>query len=183
MFQFFSFNFDSLNKKENATKFLVIGYLLVVLGFFSFIYKGSAIKFVSLTLAIALLFIAYFNLKNINELRRYASKEEIAPYTRSQTIILIAALLLFLFPVKIQSLISFAGGCIIIYSQLTKIISNNNNSYYRFSFGSILMLILGLTLILSPLFLSRIIVSIFSLIIVLIGFQLISTGNRFKSQY
>lgn len=181
MFQFFSFNFDSLSKKENATKFLLIGYLLVLLGFFSFIYKGSAIKFVSWTLAIALLFLAYFNLKNINELRRYASKDEITPYTRSQTIILIASLLLFIFPVKIQSLISFAGGLYIIFSQLAKIISNKNNPYYTFGLGSIIMLILGLTLVLSPLFLSKFIVSIFSIIIILIGIKLISTGNRFRS--
>lgn len=181
MFQFFSFNFDTLNKKENSTKFLIMGYLLVALGVFSFIYKGLGIKLVSWTLAIALLFIAYLNLKNINELKRYASKEEISPYTRSQFILLIAVVLLFLFPEKIQSMVSFIGGAYIIFSQITKIVSNKNNPYYSFGFGSILMLLVGLTLIMSPLFLSRFIVSILSLIIVLIGFQLISTGNRLKS--
>lgn len=181
MFQFFSFNFDSLNKKENATKFMVIGYLLVVLGFFSFIYKGSAIKIVSWALALALVFIAYLNLKNINELKRYASKSEIAPYTRSQGILLIVIILLILFPVKIQSIVSFLGGAYIIYTQVSRIIKNKNNPYYRFGLGSIIMLIIGLTLVFSPLFLSRFIVSIISLIIVLIGFQLISTGNKFKS--
>lgn len=180
MFQFFSFNFDSLNKKENATNFLIIGYLLVVLGIFSFIYKGFGIKLVSWTLAIALLFIAYLNLKNINELKRYASNNEIAPYTRSQAILLIAVFLLLLFPEKIQSIVSFIGGAYIIFTQIRRIISNKNNQYYTFGFGSILMLLIGLTLILSPLFLSRFIVSIMSLIIVLIGFQLISTGNRLK---
>lgn len=181
MFQFFNFSFDSLNKKENATKFLVIGYILVVLGIFSFIYKGLGIKLVSWTLAITLLFIAYLNLKNINELKRYASKTEISPYIRTQCIILVAVVLLFLFPAKIQSLVSlFAGGAIIL-SQVSKFIAAKKNPYYRFGFGSIFMLLIGFTLLISPLFLSRFIVSIISLIIILIGFKLISTGNRFKS--
>lgn len=181
MFEFFSFNFDSLNKRENANKFLVIGYLLVGLGVFSFIYKGAGIKLVSWILAIALLFVAYLNLKNINELRRYASKSEIAPYTRAQLIIFVVVILLFLFPVKIQSVLSFFGGAYIIFTQVSKFIGSRNNPYSRFGFGSMLMLIIGLTLVFSPLFLSRFIVSIISLIIVIIGFQLISYGNRFKS--
>lgn len=181
MFQIFSYNFDSLNKKENYTKFLVMGYTLIVLGIFSFIYKSLGIKLVSWTLAIALLFIAYLNLKNINELRRYASKEEISPYTRTQFIILFVVLLLFLFPEKIQGFVSFLGGGYIIVSQLLKILNNKNNPYYRFGFSSIFTILIGFTLILSPLFLSRFIVSIISLIVILIGLSLVSAGNNLKS--
>ena len=74
MIQFFNFNFEWLNKKENAYKFIFIGISLIVLGTISLIYKRLGIKIVSWTLGVCLLFLAYFNLKNINELSRYASK-------------------------------------------------------------------------------------------------------------
>lgn len=182
MFQIFSFNFDGLNNKNNSTKFLAIGYTLVVLGILSFIYKGIGIKLVSWLLASSLLFVSYLNLKNINELRRYASKEEISPYTRTQAILLVTAGLLFFFPERIQSLVSSLVGIYIIYSQIKKYIVNKNNPYYRFGFGSIIISLIGLTLIFSPLFLSRFIVSFMSLIVVLIGINLVSLGNKFKSQ-
>ncbi|MEF9992545.1 MAG: hypothetical protein RRZ84_08200 [Romboutsia sp.] len=181
MFQIFNFNFEKLNTKKNSTKFLIIGYILVGLGIFSFIYKGLGIKLVSWTLAIALLFIAYLNLTSINELKRYAPKGEIAPYTRNQFIILISVVLLFLFPEKIQSIVSLLAGGYIIVSQLLKIINSKNNPYYRFGFESIIIIIIGFTLVLSPLFLSRFIVSILAFIIVLIGISLVNTGNKLKN--
>ena len=39
MFQFFNINFDGVNKKENATKFISIGLVLIVLGTLSLYIK------------------------------------------------------------------------------------------------------------------------------------------------
>ncbi|MGX4599303.1 DUF308 domain-containing protein [Faecalimicrobium sp. JNUCC 81] len=180
MFQIFNINFDNMLKKENSTKFILIGVLLLVLGAFSFFNKYLGIKIISMALSIVLLFFAYLNLKNINDLRRYASKEEIRPFTNLQMILLISAVVLFLFPEKIQVLISSTAGAYIIFSQVKRLIVNKNNPYYRFGALNILTILFGFTLILSPLFLSRFIVSILSILIMLIGSYLVSMGNKLK---
>jgi uncharacterized membrane protein HdeD (DUF308 family) len=176
----FNINFDNMFKKENSTKFVLMGVLLFGIGAFSFFNKHIGIKIISMALSIVLLFFAYLNLKNINELRRYATKEEIRPFTNLQIMLLISAFVLFLFPEKIQVLISSIAGAYIIFSQVKRIIVSKNNSYYRFEFFNILTLLFGFTLILSPLFLSRFIVSILSILIMLIGSYLISMGNKLK---
>lgn len=180
MFKMFNINFDSVYKKENSTKFTVMGIILLALGVISFFYKGIGIKIVSWSLSIALLFLAYLNLKNINELKRYASKSEISPFTRIQFVLLVSALLLFLFPQKIQGLISSLIGLYLIISQVSQLIKQRSNPYFKFGFSSIFSLILGFTLVFSPLFLSNFIASLLSILIILIGAYLLSTGNKLK---
>ncbi|QJA08910.1 hypothetical protein HF520_08085 [Romboutsia sp. CE17] len=180
MFQFFSFNLDGLNKKENAGRFISLGLVLIILGTLSLIYKGLGIKLVSWLLGLSLLFIAYLNLKNINELARYTPKEELKPYKRNQAVLLVVIVLLFLFPTKIQSMISLVLGVYLVVSQLLKITASKNDPYFRFGLLNILIFLFGLTLIISPLFLSRFISSIMSLIVIVIGLNLFATGNRLR---
>lgn len=180
MFQIFNLNIDNFYKKENSFKFIIMGILFLTLGMLSFLYKNLGVKIVSWTLAIALLFLAYLNLKNINELKRYAPKDEIAPFTRIQFLLFIGALLLLLFPNKIQGLISSIFGLYFLFSQFSKIFKEKNNPYYRFSIWNLLGLLLGFTLIFSPFFLSNFIASILSLLIILLGINLLSIGNRIK---
>ncbi|MGL4913936.1 MAG: DUF308 domain-containing protein [Romboutsia sp.] len=180
MFQIFNLNVDNFYRKENSSKFILMGILFLALGVLAFLYKGLGVKIVSWTLAIALLFLAYLNLKNINELKRYAPKNEIAPFIRIQFLLFIGAFLLFLFPNKIQGLISSVFGLYFLFSQFTKILKGRNNPYYRFSIWNLLGLILGFTLIFSPFFLSNFIASILSLLIILLGANLLSIGNKIK---
>ncbi|MGL5348372.1 MAG: DUF308 domain-containing protein [Peptostreptococcaceae bacterium] len=180
MFTMFNINFDNVYKKENSNKFTVIGIILLALGVISFFYKGLGIKLVSWALSITLLFLAYLNLKNINELRRYASKNEILPFTRIQAILLISALLLFIFPHRIQGVISSLIGLYLIITQVIQLVKSRNNPYTRFGFGTIFTLIFGFTLVFSPLFLSNFIASLLSILIILIGAYLLSTGNKLK---
>ncbi|MGL5330379.1 MAG: DUF308 domain-containing protein [Peptostreptococcaceae bacterium] len=176
----FNVNFNNFYKKENSTKFILMGALLIALGVLSFLYKSLGIKIVSWTFAVLLLFMAYLNLKEINELKRYASSDEIAPFTKMQFVFLIGSALLFLFPNKVQGFISFSIGVYLIVSKLLEILNNRNNPYYKLSFGKIFKLILGFTLVFSPLFLSKFIASILSLLIILLGVNLLSTGNKLK---
>ncbi|MGL5330761.1 MAG: DUF308 domain-containing protein [Peptostreptococcaceae bacterium] len=180
MFQFFSFNFDGLNNKENSSKFTTIGLILIILGIVSLLYKNLGINLISWLLSLSLLFIAYLNLKNINELARYTPKDELKPHRRNQMILLICAILLFLFPTRIQGFISFICGMYLIVNQLLKITANKNNPYYKFGLSNIVIFFFGITLIVSPLFLSKFISSIMSLIVILIGLNLFSIGNRLK---
>ncbi|MGL6104748.1 DUF308 domain-containing protein [Romboutsia sp.] len=181
MFRIFDINFDTIYKKENSSKFTVLGALLIILGVISFLYKGLGIKLVSWTLCLTMLFLAYLNFKNINELNRYAPKSEVVPYKRIQFILLTIAILLFLFPQKIQGLISFAFGIYFIYTQLAKFFKGRNNPYYSFGFGNIFVLVIGFTLVFSPLFLSNFIASMLSILIILIGGYLFSTGKKLKN--
>lgn len=180
MFRMFDINFDSIYKRENYNKFIYSGILLIALGTISFLYKGLGIKLVSWTLGITLLLLSYLNLKNINELNRYAPKSEIKPYKRIQFFLLVTVVLLFLFPKGIQGIISYIFGLYFISKKLVKFFKYKNNPYYRFNFGDIFTLILGVTLVLSPLFLSKFIASLLSMIIILIGFYLFNIGKRLK---
>lgn len=180
MFQIFNINFDNIYKKENCNKFIIMGVLFLALGTLSFFYKGIGIKIVSWVLAIALLFAAYLNLKNINELRRYAPKNEIAPFIRIQLILLVGALLLIMFPNKIQGIMSSLFGIYLIFSQLSKILKSRNNPYFKLGFWRIFELLFGFVLVFSPFFLSRFIASILSLLIIFLGVYLLSTGNRLR---
>ena len=180
MFQFFNINFDGVNKKENATKCISIGLVLIVLGTLSLLYKNLGIKIVSWLLGLSLLFIAYLNLKNINELSRYASKEELKPHKRNQAIILFFVVLLFIFPTKIQGFISSVIGAYLVVNQLLKIAASKNNPYFRFGLSNIFAFLFGITLIISPLFLSKFISSIMSFIVIIIGLNLFTMGNRLR---
>ncbi|WP_122639455.1 MULTISPECIES: DUF308 domain-containing protein [unclassified Romboutsia] len=180
MFQFFNINLDGLNKRENATKFIALGLILIILGTLSLVSKGFGIKLVSWILGLSLLFIAYLNLKNINELSRYTPKEELKPYKQSQTILLILVVLLFLFPTKIQGFISSVIGAYLLVNQLLKFITNKNNPYFRFGLWNVIVIFFGITLIMSPLFLSRFISSIMSFIVLMIGLSLFAKGNSLR---
>lgn len=180
MFKIFNLNFDSFCNKENVSKLRFIGILLVILGTFSFLYKGFGVKIVSWTLAVSLLFLAYLNLKNINELKRYATKEEISPFSRVQFFLLAGVIFLFIFPNKIQGIFSSFLGLYIVYSQLSKLFKVRNIPCFRFTIWNVFALIFGFTLVFSPFFLSNFIASILSLLIIFLGVNLLSIGNKLK---
>lgn len=184
MIQFFNINFDNIYKKENQIKFMIMGLLLLCLGAYSFFNKYIGIKIVSFSISILLIFFAYLNYKNnIVELKRYASKEEIRPFRLLQISLISGAILLFVFPEEIQIFISSLIGVYIILKQIINIISNKNNPYYKFGFFNIISFLFGFTLVVSPLVLSKFIVSILSVVVMLIGSYLISISNRLKRQY
>ncbi|HBF4993346.1 TPA: DUF308 domain-containing protein [Clostridioides difficile] len=177
MYTNFNIDFNNFNKKENAIKFMLMGVLLIILGLLCLTFKTLGIKLISWTFGIALLFFAYLNLKNINELKRYATKEEIKPSINIQWVLIIACILLFVFPQKIQSIFSLFLGFYLIFNQLVALVNSKNNPYSKFTTWNIIKILFGICLILSPLFLSRFIVSIMSFFIILFGLVLFFSGN------
>ncbi|MFR3072614.1 MAG: DUF308 domain-containing protein [Paeniclostridium sp.] len=175
-----NFSFNSFNKKENANNFIILGIILLVVGTISLLFRGVGIKLLSFGLGAITLFLAYLNLKTINELKRYESKENIKPYIDKQIILLIVAILFFVFPQKVQGFFSSILGAFLVVNQLMLLIKGKNNPYIKFNGFNGFLLICGLLLIVSPLFLSGFIATFLSLILVLIGFQLLSIGNRLK---
>ncbi len=180
IFLFNYFKFIDFNKKENAKKFTLVGALLLVLGSISLLFRHVGITLVSFSIGLICLVLAYFNLKTINELRRYETKAAIRPYIIRQSILIIGALLFFIFPQQIQGLLSSIVGAFLVVNQVIKLISTKKNPYQSFTVFNGFLLMLGLALILSPLFLSSFIASFIALILVAIGFSLLSTGNKLK---
>jgi uncharacterized membrane protein HdeD (DUF308 family) len=175
-----NFNFNNFNQKENANNFIMLGVLLLVVGTISLLFQNIGIKLLSFGLGAITLFLAYLNLKTINELRRYESKKTLKPYVNKQVLLIIVATLFFVFPQKIQGFFSSILGAFLVVNQVMSLIRSRKNPYIKFNGFNIFLLILGLALIISPLFLSGFIATFLALILVLIGFQLLSTGNRLK---
>lgn len=172
-----NFNFNNFNQKENANNFIIMGILLLLIGTLSLLFKNLGIKVLSFGLGAVCLFLAYLNLKTINELKRYESKETLKPYKNRELILIVVALLFFIFPQQIQGFFSSILGAYLLVTQIIAFFNSRKNPCIKFN-G--FLLICGLILILSPLFLSGFIATFLSLIFVLIGFQLLSTGNKLK---
>ncbi len=58
---------------------MLMGVLLIILGLLCLTFKTLGIKLISWTFGIALLFFAYLNLKNINELKDMLLKKKLNP--------------------------------------------------------------------------------------------------------
>lgn len=179
----FYFSLKEHNKKENVNKFIISGIVLVLLSLVSIFFKELSVRLISYSVAFLLLFISYLNLLNINERRRYQSKKEVRPFIVSQVILILISVLFIIFPTKIQASISIFFGIYILIKNVFEYIRNKNNPYYKFSFSKVFSIILGATLIISPLFLSKFIISIMSFLIFLIGLTLVSFGFNIKRKY
>lgn len=183
MVKFFNINFDNIYKKENQSKFMMMGILLLCLGVYSIFNKYAGIKIVSFSIGILLVFFAYLNYKNnIVELKRYASNEEIKPFKLLQIIFIAGAILLFLYPEGTQVFISTVIGIYIVLTQIINIISNKDNPNYKFGFFNIISFLFGLIIFISPFILSKLIVSILSVTVIIIGSYLISVSNKLRCQ-
>lgn len=174
------FKFVDFSKKENASKFILIGSLLLVLGTISLLFRHVGIKLVSFSIGLICLVLAYLNLKTINELKRYESKDVIRPYMFRQILLIIASLLFFIFPQQVQGFFSAIAGAFLVMNQIIKLISSRKKPYQSFTVFNGFLLIIGLVLILSPLFLSSFIATFIAIILVFIGFNLVSNGNKLK---
>ena len=174
------FKFIDFNKKENANKFILVGALLLVLGTISLLFRHVGITLVSFSIGLICLVLAYFNLKTINELRRYETKTVIRPYIIRQSMLIIAALIFFIFPQQVQGFLSSIAGAFLVVNQILTLISSRKNPYKSITVFNGFLLVVGLALILSPLFLSSFIASFIALILVMIGFSLLSRGNKLK---
>ncbi len=176
----FFMNFNDFNKKENANKFVVFGFIMLCLGFASFIFKDMGVRIISYSVAILFLFFAYLNGMNINDRRRYQLSTEIKPYLILEGVLITVSILFFVFPTKIQEISSVIIGSSMLISNVRNYISNKDNPYYTIGFSKILSFIFSLVLIFSPLFLTKFLLSIFSFVIITIGINLFSFGMKMR---
>lgn len=176
----FYFDFNSYNKKEYANKFIISGSVLLTIGLSAFFFKNLGVRLISYGVSFLFLFLSYLNLVNINDRKRYQSKKEVRPYELMQIFLIFVAFLFLIFPEKIQGMISVFFGVFTILKVLGEFLLNKNNLYYRFNFSKIFSVITGFVLIISPLFLSKFIVSMMAFIISLIGINVLFLGTRMR---
>lgn len=175
----FYLNFNDFYDEKNAKKLVVLGVILLSIGFYCITRKYIGIKIFSWGLSLVFLYGAWISLKKVNELSRYASSKEINMARLNLAAYLAITILLIIFPKYVNMFLSVVLGSIIVYRQLSYLFQLRayaGNSY--FSMWNVIKLFMGVALIVSPLFLSKFLVSILSFIAILFGFNFIITGVR-----
>lgn len=169
-------DFNNFYKKENSTKLIILGVILLAVGVNCISRKTMGINVFSWGMGIALLYVAWLCLKEVNELRRYATKKEVNKYRIIGVGSLIIAILLFAFPLYVNMALSVVFGIYILYYEISGYLRNRRYAYYRFGTWKILKIVIGILLIVSPLFLSRFMVTILSAITIIFGVNFLTTG-------
>lgn len=174
----YNFNFKNLFDNNNGRKFIVLGVSLLAIGIYCMSRKSIGINVFSWGLGLIFVYASWISLKSLNELTRYADKKEINRARLNCIGFVLIALFLFVFPKVMNIVLSIALGVFLIYRELM-----NYSNYRRFSgnyFGAsnIVKFVIGITLILSPLLLSRFLVNILSAIVIIFGIYFISTGIK-----
>lgn len=178
---FVHINFNDYHKKENYLKYILIGVLLLIAGIFCISNKIYGVRILSILIGIGLLIFDYFILKKHNELARYTEKKQLNKIKFQLISIFILALVVIIFPTYMNLLASMLLGLYLISAEIRKYFSMKNKGLIINSTGMIFKILIGVILIISPLFLSKFIISIISFIMILIGIQMITIGFRLKN--
>lgn len=174
----YSFNFSNMFDKKNGKKLVILGVIMLAIGVYCLTKKSVGIKVFSWGLSIIFLYGAWLNLKSLNELTRYASKIEIRNARFNLLVYFIIALLLLVFPKYINMLLSTVLGVYLIYKEILIFLGHKRYGVSRYSIWNVLKLFIGVLLIVSPLYLSKFLVSILSIIIIIFGINFITNGIR-----
>lgn len=173
---FFNFNLNDLYTKENSRRFIILGVILLAIGANCISRKTMGIKIFSWGIAIAFLYGAWLCLKEVNQLRSYATKKEINRFRMFGIGLFVIAILLFIFPIEVNTILSIVLGAYIIGYEIAGYRKNRRYANYSFGTWNIVKIIIGILLIISPLFLTRFLVSILSIISMIFGINFLTAG-------
>ncbi|WAW14002.1 DUF308 domain-containing protein [Peptostreptococcus equinus] len=178
---FLNFNINSLFTKKNSTKLIILGVILLAIGSYCTTKRIVAINIFSWGMALAFLFAAFLALKEYNSLRPYASKKEVNKFRNLTITLVIIALMLIIFPKYMNMFMSMLIGSYIIVNQSIKYFKQSKY-YRRITLAFLLKILLGVLLIISPLFLANFLVSILSTISIIFGVYFIVTGINIANE-
>lgn len=178
----YNFNFSNLFDKKNGKKFIILGVILLAIGTYCITKKNVGINIFSWGIGIAFVYGAWLSLRRLNELSRYADKNEIFKARLNCIGLFIIAILLFIFPKYVNIVLSVLLGVFLVYREIVTYISYKRFSRMYFGTANLVKLLIGIALIVSPLFLSRFLVSILSSIVVIFGIYFISIGIKLINQ-
>lgn len=91
---------------------------------------------------------------------------------------LVMSILLFVFPRQVNMILSILLGIYLLYKEIRYFLKCRNYAGYSFGTWDIIKVILGLMLIISPLFFTRFLVSVLSFIAIVFGISFIAAGVR-----
>ena len=159
--------FVNFYDKKNYKKLIILGVILLSIGFYCISRKSVGINIFSWGIALCFLYAAWLAFKEVNDLMRL----------RSLTFLVIAVLL-FIFPRQVNMLLSILLGIYLLYKEVRYFMKCRKYAGYTFGTWDIIKLILGLMLIISPLFFTKFLVSVLSFIAIVFGISFIVAGVR-----
>lgn len=182
---FFNFDTNVLYNKFSSKRMLVLGIILLSVGINCLISKRSfGIVFFSWGIAIATLYMTYLLFLELKELKRYAEKEIINKVRVFTYSMLLVSLLLIIFPIYFNMVLSVILGILLLYREFRIFLSNRYLYNQRFNMWNITKILVGIILIFSPLFFLRFLVNILSCIAIIFGLFFINQSlkqNRYIS--
>ena len=157
--------------KKNYKKLIILGVILLSIGFYCISRKSVGINIFSWGIALCFLYATWLAFKEVNELNKYAVKSQVNMMRLRCLGFLVMSILLFVFPRQVNMILSILLGIYLLYKEIR---------YAGYSFGTwdIIKVILGLMLIISPLFFTRFLVSVLSFIAIVFGISFIAAGVR-----
>ncbi|WP_101772822.1 DUF308 domain-containing protein [Peptostreptococcus faecalis] len=177
----YNFFIQEINNKKKYRNLIILGVILLAIGVYCLSKKTVGVSIFSWGIAIAFLYGGWISLKQLNELSRYESKSEINR-ARAYTIMFFAmAILLFVFPKTVNMILSIGLGIYILYQEAVKYLAMKNYFGSYFDTWAVIKLIMGVIMIISPLFLSRFLVSILSVIAIIFGMFFLMTGINIRN--
>lgn len=179
---FFKLDLNNFFDRKNSKKFIILGVILLAVGVYCMTRKNISINIFSYGLALVFFYGSWLSLREINELGRYASKDDINKARISLFFLFIIAVLLILFPKTVNSIISILIGVYLIYNVMNRYIKNRKYEFYNITGFEIIKFVIGVVMIVSPLFLSRFLIGIFSTITIIFGMYFIITGVKLESR-
>ena len=140
--------------KKNYKKLIILGVILLSIGFYCISRKSVGINIFSWGIALCFLYATWLAFKEVNELNKYAVKSQV------------------------NMILSILLGIYLLYKEIRYFLKCRNYAGYSFGTWDIIKVILGLMLIISPLFFTRFLVSVLSFIAIVFGISFIAAGVR-----
>ena len=164
--------------KKNYKKLIIMGVILISIGFYCISRKSVGINIFSWGIALCFLYATWLAFKEVNELNKYAVKSQVNMMRLRCLGFLVMSILLFVFPRQVNMILSILLGIYLLYKEIRYFLKCRNYAGYSFGTWDIIKVILGLMLIISPLFFTRFLVSVLSFIAIVFGISFIAAGVR-----
>ena len=170
--------FVNFYDKKNYKKLIILGVILLSIGFYCISRKSVGINIFSWGIALCFLYAAWLAFKEVNDLNKYAPKNQVNLMRLRSLTFLVLAVLLFIFPRQVNMILLILLGIYLLYKEARYFMKCRKYAGYTFGTWDIIKLILGLMLIISPLFFTKFLVSVLSFIAIVFGISFIVAGVR-----
>ena len=177
----FNFNLNDFYRNKDGKKIIVLGVTLLAVGIYCSTRRYMGIKIFSWGISLVFFYGAWLSLKELNQLTKYASRTEIRKQRLYLFGFLLMALLLIIFPRWINIVISVILGILLVCRQIGKYLNYRKHKISYYGAMDIIIFIVGIMMIVSPLFLSKFIVGILSAIAILFGMYFLSIGIKIEN--